>query len=173
SAATLTAAAKPAPAVAAKPATPSAPAAPPSGAAAAPGAESKPADSVASTKPAPAKPAPTRAESSPLPTVMAWAQAWSAKDIDGYLGFYAAEFKTPGGMPREDWEKTRHARVTGPSSITVTIRNPKVVRRDDKHVAVIFEQKYRSDRFQGHTRKTLEMVRVGDDWRILEEVVMK
>jgi hypothetical protein len=47
------------------------------------------------------------------------------------------------------------------------------VPRDDRHATVIFQQSYRSDRFRGRTRKTLEMVRVGDDWRILEEVTGK
>ena len=30
----------------------------------------------------------------------AWAQAWSKKDVDGYLSHYAKDFKTPGGEPR-------------------------------------------------------------------------
>ena len=105
--------------------------------------------------------------------VKAWAQAWSAKDVDAYLSFYAAEFKTPDGEPRAKWEETRRARVSAPRSINVSVRNAKVVRRDDRRVTVTFEQKYRSDRFQGQTRKTLELVRVDDDWRILEEVVKK
>ncbi len=105
--------------------------------------------------------------------VKSWARAWSTKDVEAYLSFYAAEFKTPGGVPRADWEATRRARVIGPSSIQVSIRGAKVVRRDAQRVAVTFEQRYRSDRFQGRTRKTLELLRVGDDWRIVEEVVKK
>jgi len=32
-----------------------------------------------------------------LKTVNGWAQAWSMKDADAYLGYYAKDFKTPGG----------------------------------------------------------------------------
>jgi tetratricopeptide (TPR) repeat protein len=129
---------------------------------------------VASVKPVPATPAVAAdPDTAVLRSVKAWAQAWSAKDVDAYLAFYAADFKTPNGVPRAAWEEERRARVAGPRSIKVSIRNPKVVRHDDRRAAVVFQQTYRSDRFQGRTRKTLEMVRIGDDWRIVEEVVTK
>jgi tetratricopeptide (TPR) repeat protein len=129
---------------------------------------------VASVKPVPALPAVAAdPDAAVLRSVKAWAQAWSAKDVDAYLAFYAADFKTPNGVPRAAWEDERRARVAGPRSIKISIRNPKVVRHDDRRAAVVFQQTYRSDRFQGRTRKTLEMVRIGDDWRIVEEVVMK
>lgn len=137
--------------------------------------ERKPAAVVAAQK----RSAPTKSmatsnpEAEALRMVKSWAQAWSAKDVEMYLSFYAADFRTPGGVPRADWEETRRARVSGPRSIQVSIRGPKVVRRDDQHVAVTFEQRYRSDTFQGRTRKTLELLRVGNDWRIVEEVVKK
>lgn len=141
-------------------------------AAAAPRAADKPPAAVASAKSPPAAPATTSdLEASALRSVRAWAKAWSAQDVDGYLAFYAPDFKTPRGVPRSEWEAQRRSRVGGPRSIQVTVRNAKVVRRDNRHVAVSFQQSYRSDRFQGRTRKTLELVRVGDDWRIVEEAV--
>ena len=61
-----------------------------------------------------------------LETVNAWAKAWSSKDVDGYLAFYAKDFKTPGGEARADWEKARRQRISAPKSITVTVDAPKV-----------------------------------------------
>jgi tetratricopeptide (TPR) repeat protein len=51
----------------------------------------------AAEKPAPAveKPA-ADASAEVLKAVNGWAQAWSKKDADGYLSYYAREFKTPG-----------------------------------------------------------------------------
>ena len=69
-------------------------------------------------KPAPAAEKPAAdASGEVLKAVNAWAQAWSKKDADGYLSYYAKEFKTPGGEARDAWEKTRRARVTAPKSI--------------------------------------------------------
>lgn len=139
-----------------------------------PAAPRQPAAVVAAAKTLPAAPAAAPSpDAAVLRTVKAWAQAWSAKDVDAYLAFYATQFKTPNGVPRAQWEADRRARVSGPSSIKVAIRDVKIARRDDGRMAVNFHQAYRSDRFQGHTRKTLELLRVGDDWRIVEEVVAK
>src|SRR5262245_60045716 len=40
-----------------------------------------------------------------LKAVNGWAQAWSHKDAEAYLAYYARDFKTPGGESREQWEK--------------------------------------------------------------------
>src|SRR5881394_802183 len=61
-----------------------------------------------------------------METVNAWAQAWSKKDADAYLAFYAKDFKTPGGEPRPQWEDARRERVTAPKSIAVGVEQPKV-----------------------------------------------
>lgn len=95
------------------------------------------------------------------------------KDVERYLGFYAPAFKTPHGETRTAWEEKRSARIHGPRSIDVSISGAKVLRHDDNHVAVTFRQGYRSERFQGSTRKTLELVRDGEHWRIVGEHVAK
>lgn len=104
-------------------------------------------------------------------TVRAWAQAWSARNLERYLGFYAAAFKPPDGQTRAAWEKLRRERVSGPRSIEVSISDLKVVRHDDARAAVSFHQRYRSDRYRDETDKTLELVREGDRWQIVEERV--
>ncbi len=50
-------------------------------------------------------------------TVKAWAAAWSAKNTDKYLSFYANNFKTPGGETRAAWEASRRERISKPKSI--------------------------------------------------------
>src|SRR3954466_10585903 len=77
---------------------------------------------------APAVPAAPKAEPSAsnapgdvLKTVNGWAQAWSKKDVDGYLAHYAKDFKTPAGESRADWEKSRRSRIAGAKSIQVAV----------------------------------------------------
>ena len=104
-----------------------------------------------------------------LKAVNAWAQAWSKKDADGYLSYYAKEFKTPGGEARDAWEKTRRARVTAPKSIAVAVESPKVTMSGADRATVTFRQNYRSDVLKSNNRKTLVMVRNGGRWQIVEE----
>jgi tetratricopeptide (TPR) repeat protein len=128
---------------------------------------------VAAAKPSPAPEKPAAAAADPsaeiLKTVDDWAAAWSRKDADAYLTFYARDFKTPGGEARESWEKTRRARISAPKSISVSLASPKVTMDGADRATVIFQQNYKSDVLKSNSRKTLTLIRAGDGWKILEE----
>ena len=130
-------------------------------------------------KPQPAKPEPEKPKPTPvvpadsaaevLKALNGWAEAWSKKDADGYLAYYAKEFKTPGGEARDAWEKTRRARIAAPKSIAVGVESPKVTMTGADRATVSFRQSYRSDVLKSNSRKTLVMVRTDGRWQIVEE----
>ncbi len=128
---------------------------------------------VEPAKPAAEKPAaPKAGNADVLDAVNAWAKAWSAKDVDRYLAFYAKEFKTPGGETRAEWEKARRQRISAPKSITVTVDAPKVTVTGDSQATVTFRQGYRSDVIKTATAtKTLVLARTDGRWLILQERV--
>ncbi len=141
-----------------------------------------PATVLAATQPKPAPPAkPTAdtaapkapaAEAEPLDTVKAWAQAWSRKDVDAYLGFYAKDFRTPKGVARVDWEKGRRQRILAPKSISVTVDTPRVSREGESRATVTFLQAYQSDTLSSRGTKTLLLVKAdGGRWLIQQEQV--
>ncbi len=132
----------------------------------APVAEPKPPEA----KPAPAKPAAKSSGAEVLDAVRAWAKAWSAKDVDGYLASYARDFKTPGGESRADWEKARRQRIAAPKSISVTVEGPKVSLGADGTATVTFRQGYRSDVVKStSTMKTLVLAQTDGRWLIRQE----
>src|SRR5919198_4503287 len=134
----------------------------------APAAKEPPAQ-VASVAPkAPEKPA-ADANAEVMQTVNSWAQAWSKQDVDAYLGYYAKDFQTPGGEPRDAWEKTRRERISGAKSIHVGIDSPKVTMHSPEQASVSFRQTYRSDKLKSQNRKTLELVKADGRWLIREE----
>ncbi len=132
--------------------------------------EAKPAavPQKAAEKPAPAKPA-AEAAGEIVKAVNGWAQAWSKKDVDGYLSYYAKDFKTPGGESRADWEKARRARILAPKSISVSIASPKVTMHGANQASVSFRQSYRSDVMKANSPKTLVMSRNEGRWQIQQE----
>ena len=140
-------------------------------------AENKPAPAkteAPAIKPAPAEKAP---ESAPmannsgevLKAVHAWAAAWSAKDANKYLSFYAADFKVPDGANRAAWEAVRRERIEKPASIQVGISNATVKFGDINHATVKFHQAYRASHLKSSGNKTLVMVKSGGNWLIQEE----
>ena len=163
--------AKPVTVAAAPAAPPAAPAAPtpPKEVAKAPAvvAAAEPAKPVAE-KPA----APKTGNAEIIETVHAWAKAWSAKDVDGYLAFYGKDFKTPGGEARADWEKARRQRISAPKSISVTVDAPKVSISADGRASITFRQGYRSDVLKTATAtKTLVLAKSDGRWLIQQERV--
>ena len=128
---------------------------------------------VEAAKPAAEKPAAPKAGNAEiLETVNAWAKAWSAKDVDGYLAFYGKDFKTPGGEARANWEKGRRQRIGAPKSIAVTVETPKVSVAVDGQASVTFRQGYRSDVVKAASAtKTLVLARIDGRWLIQQERV--
>ncbi|HYT48607.1 MAG TPA: tetratricopeptide repeat protein [Burkholderiales bacterium] len=104
-----------------------------------------------------------------LKTVNGWAQAWSRKDAEAYLAYYARDFKVPGGEPREAWEKSRRDRIAAPKSIAVGVDSPKVTLLGSDQASVTFRQSYRSDKLKSSSRKTLVLSKAGGRWQIREE----
>ena len=128
-----------------------------------------PTPSVANPTPAPAtkpaEPAKSTAsrDSDVLKTVNSWAKAWSDNDVKGYLGFYAADFQTPGGEPRANWEAARKSRIAKPKKIDVRV--------ESNRVSVTFRQSYRSANLKVASTKTLVLVKTGGHWLIQQERV--
>jgi len=165
----------PPPAKAPEPATPAAKDTPPAKEPAAKAAPAKEPPAAAQAEPAgkePAKPAAAAQNSDEVvKSLMGWAKAWSANDVDGYLAHYAPDFRTPKGENRSAWEAQRKARIAKPRKIDVGIESPKVTFNDAKRVTVTFRQRYESGSLKVSSTKTVVMVTAGDRWLIQEERV--
>lgn len=139
--------------------------------AAEPVAEDMAEKSPASTAVKPAKPAtPAQIRKQVMDATLAWARAWSKRDVEGYLAFYAANFELPRDTTREAWERQRGERIRGPKNIKVEVLDAKATVLSADRVKVSFRQVYRSDRTRSKTRKTLLFARQSDEWKIVEEI---
>jgi tetratricopeptide (TPR) repeat protein len=151
-------AAAPAPAPVAKPAPAPAPAAPVAAIPTPPAAPAVPAAPAAAAG----------AEKEVEAAVRSWAQAWSDKDMSGYLGSYGQNFDPPGKQARKAWEEDRRARIVGKSRISVKLSDLAIAVQGAKATAR-FKQDYNADSINISSRKTLEMAKAGDRWVIVKE----
>lgn len=103
-----------------------------------------------------------------LSAVNAWAKAWSARDVKGYLNAYASDFALPAGQSRKDWSEERRARIEDKGRISVKIEAPQVSVSGNT-ATVKFRQIYDSDRTKANSRKTLVMIKQGGKWHIKQE----
>ena len=100
--------------------------------------------------------------------VRTWSEAWASKNMNGYLASYGPNFDPPGKQSRKAWEAERRSRIVGKSSIQVKLSNLSVAVQGSK-ATVRFRQDYNADTLDVTSRKTLDMVKVGEAWVIVKE----
>jgi tetratricopeptide (TPR) repeat protein len=99
-----------------------------------------------------------------------WAQAWSRKDVPGYLAHYAADFETPKGATRKAWERERKDRIERPKSIEVDV-SVKSVKVSGNEATAVVRQSYKSDITKTNSTKTFKLEKSGERWLIKQEKV--
>jgi len=104
-----------------------------------------------------------------LNTILEWSRAWSDKNAENYLAYYAKEFSPPNGLSRNAWESQRRSRIEKPNFIKVTINNPNVKMLDPSMAELEFSQKYRSDSFRDNVKKVILMKKINGKWQIVRE----
>ena len=100
--------------------------------------------------------------------VIAWAKAWAARDVKAYLAAYGKDFDPPGSLSRNAWEEERRQRISSKTKITVKLENLSVTVNNNTAVAK-FRQDYKANGLAVSSRKTLDLVRIGDRWQIIKE----
>ncbi len=99
----------------------------------------------------------------------AWAQAWSAQNLQAYFDAYSDRFDPEGGQSRRAWMRERNNRVTTPETIDIALSDIDVTWTSTDTVRLRFDQRYRSDSYRDQERKTVMMVREGTNWKITSE----
>jgi len=102
--------------------------------------------------------------------VQNWATAWGDKNLKAYFAAYGRDFDPAGKQGRSAWEEERRARIEGKASISIKITDLQTLVRGNTAL-VKFRQDYRANGIAISSRKTLEMVRQGDNWKIVREAV--
>lgn len=102
-----------------------------------------------------------------------WATAWSNRDPDAYLSFYADSFFI--GRDEDTWRDLRRRRVEEPEWIDVTLDELELTlaaapdEDDPIRVRTSFEQTYRSSSYQDVVRKELDWAWIDGSWKIVDE----
>ena len=99
----------------------------------------------------------------------AWRGAWSKRDVEAYLNFYAPGFLPSTGGDREAWRERRKAVMSRAVDISVEVTELTVAFSDATHATTAFKQTYRSAGYRDVVTKTLQWVRVGERWLINRE----
>jgi tetratricopeptide (TPR) repeat protein len=98
-----------------------------------------------------------------------WAEAWSAKDFDAYLGFYSSRFEPQSHSSISEWRESRRPRIVKAEKILVQVSDFKVRPVSDNEVEVRFRQRYESGALKVNSFKTIVWVQENSGWKIRKE----
>lgn len=96
-----------------------------------------------------------------------WAAAWMAKDVDGYLNFYAKDF-APSRSTSAKWIQERRRLVGKTGQIELKLGNVQSLAQGDT-VVTRFEQIYTSSNYQDRSQKALTWKQIDGKWLIVKE----
>ncbi|PAT00663.1 MAG: hypothetical protein BSR46_01600 [Candidatus Dactylopiibacterium carminicum] len=99
-----------------------------------------------------------------------WAAAWSARDLNKYLGYYSTNFQPMTRADREDWKRFRAERLNK-EQISVSLNGLQVKQLSENSCEVSFAQRYRSSNYNDDVNKRLVLRYEGPaGWKIVQEV---
>ncbi len=102
--------------------------------------------------------------------VQAWGRAWASKDADQYLSFYDKQFYAH-RMNFDRWSSYKRRLAKNYKSISVKIDQIQVLTHG-KYAVAIFNQKYKSNRFDSSGVKRLYLLGSPNNAKILSEEML-
>jgi uncharacterized protein YchJ len=100
--------------------------------------------------------------------LLAWANAWSNRDVTKYIGAYLGSYATP-GKTNEAWAAGRRWNFKNKKYIKVTLSDIRIHAEGDQYSAT-FKQQYQSDTYKDVVNKELRFVRQSGRWKIAKEI---
>ena len=102
-------------------------------------------------------------------SVRAWVKAWSDRQVDAYLAFYAPGFEVPGGQDRATWTAQQRESITRPAWIKVRADHLKTSIQGDTAEARFFQVYVVAPGTVELTNKTMHWAWADERWQIVRE----
>ena len=98
-----------------------------------------------------------------------WLRSWQAGDRVAYRSCYAPHFQSR-GMNLDAWIAHKTNLRKKNKNIKITMDNIKIS-ASDKNITAVFNQYYSSSKFKDSGKKTLELIKINDEWKIYREIM--
>ena len=134
--------------------------------------QAAPAPAIVAAPPASAPTLPAPAASNAAAEIRdqlaAWREAWSKRDVNAYLAFYAPGFKGREASA-EKWQASRKRVIENASGIAINLGEPDIQPAGPDRASATFTQRYRASNKTDSGIKTLQFRRIDGRWLIEQE----
>ena len=101
--------------------------------------------------------------------ITSWASAWQSQMDDIYLLHYDPDFVPEGFSTLADWEAARRTRISGPDTISISLREFELLTARENMAVVRLMLLYSRPGYADQTRKELVLRLRGHIWQITQE----
>jgi ketosteroid isomerase-like protein len=101
--------------------------------------------------------------------ILKWAASWESGDMKTYRGSYASNFKSK-GMNLNEWISYKTNVRQKSKNINIRIDDLQISAEGNSATAV-FTQSYSSSILKDKGKKTLELRKINDEWKIYKEIM--
>jgi outer membrane beta-barrel protein len=98
-----------------------------------------------------------------------WLTSWQSGDMETYRSCYASDFQSK-GMNLNGWIAYKTNVHKKSKNINISIDNPQIS-ADAKNATAVFTQSYTSSILKDKGKKTLELRKINDEWKIYREIM--
>jgi hypothetical protein len=98
-----------------------------------------------------------------------WAKAWSQQDVAAYIASYIDYYTPVNDQSHTSWLALRTSKLTKPKGIAVSLSDVSVRLLNKYHAVAHFTQAYKADHYSDEVSKTINLIRVGSQWKIASE----
>lgn len=134
--------------------------------------QAAPAPAIVAAPPASAPTVPAQAASKAAGEIRdqlaAWRDAWSKRDVNAYIAFYAPGFKGREASA-EKWQASRKRVIENASGIDIKLGEPDIQPAGPERASATFTQRYRASNKTDSGIKTLRYRRIDGRWLIEQE----
>jgi len=104
-------------------------------------------------------------------TLLDWASAWSAQDIEQYINAYTDDYRGSDAT-HEAWIEQRRSRILKPGKIRVELNFIKIKSANATRAVIDFQQNFSSPGYQDKVIKRITLSKINDDWKISREITI-
>jgi ketosteroid isomerase-like protein len=101
--------------------------------------------------------------------VLKWAASWESGDMKTYRSYYASDFQSK-GMNLNDWVLHKTNVFQKSKNINISIDDLQIL-EEGNSVTAVFTQTYSSSILQDKGKKTLELRKIDNQWKIYREIM--
>ncbi len=101
--------------------------------------------------------------------VLAWAKAWSSKDLEAYYQSYSRNFSSRKYRTHAHWKRERAKRIQKANSINVRVESLKVTMTSHVTAKATFKQIYKSHNYSDAIEKNFRLIKTDGAWKISDE----